>query len=96
MLILNEQNGHQSLTVSDKYSDNVIDVYLKYNQALKNNKLLQICFTTLSEYLWLLRSACEVLKPLNNQAVLYLTAAVSDFYVPSNEMVNYHHQHTMY
>ncbi|XP_044010815.1 uncharacterized protein C4B3.18 [Aphidius gifuensis] len=86
MLVLNEQNGHQSLTVADKYSNNVIDVYLKYNQALKNNKLLQICFTTLSEYLWLLRAACEVLKPLNNQALLYLAAAVSDFYVPSNEM----------
>ncbi|KAF7991262.1 hypothetical protein HCN44_002824 [Aphidius gifuensis] len=69
--------------IGQKFLDMLV---LNEQNALKNNKLLQICFTTLSEYLWLLRAACEVLKPLNNQALLYLAAAVSDFYVPSNEM----------
>jgi phosphopantothenate-cysteine ligase len=55
---------------------------------LKENKLLQICFTTLSEYLWLLKSACQALTALENRAVLYLAAAVSDFYIPSNEMAS--------
>lgn len=47
---------------------------------------MQLTFTTLSEYLWLLRSACRALACLGNKAILYLAAAVSDFYIPSNEM----------
>lgn len=63
-------------------------VLRKYREALNQEKLLQISFTTLSEYLWLLRSACQALAPLSNRAILYLAAAVSDFYIPSNEMVS--------
>jgi len=63
-------------------------VLRKYREAFDQKKLLQLTFTTLSEYLWLLRSACQALAPLENKAVLYLAAAVSDFYIPSNEMVN--------
>lgn len=63
-------------------------VLRKYREALDQEKLLQLSFTTLSEYLWLLRSACQALAPLGNRAILYLAAAVSDFYIPSNEMVN--------
>lgn len=60
----------------------------KYKEALDQTKLLQLSFTTLSEYLWLLRAACQALAPLENKAILYLAAAVSDFYIPSNEMVS--------
>lgn len=63
-------------------------VLRQYKEALEQGKLLQLSFTTLSEYLWLLRSACQALAPLENKAILYLAAAVSDFYIPSNEMVS--------
>jgi phosphopantothenate-cysteine ligase len=66
----------------------VATVLRKYSEALDQGKLLQLTFTTVSEYLWLLRSACQALVPLENRAILYLAAAVSDFYIPSNEMVS--------
>lgn len=75
--------------MSAKYSNHIAEELFKYRQALKQRKLLEISFTTLSEYLWLLRSACQVLATLKHRAILYLAAAASDFYVPSNEMVIY-------
>lgn len=75
-------------TVLPEYTQKVATVLRKYTEAFNQKKLLQLTFTTLSEYLWLLRSACQALAPLENKAILYLAAAVSDFYIPSNEMVN--------
>lgn len=74
--------------VLPEHTQKVATVLRKYKEALDQEKLLQLSFTTLSEYLWLLRSACQALAPLGNRAILYLAAAVSDFYIPSNEMVN--------
>ena len=48
--------------------------------------LREIPFTTLSDYLWLLRACCEALAPLGEHAMLYLAAAVSDFYIPASSM----------
>lgn len=62
-------------------------ILYKYKETLNQDKLLQVTFTTLSEYLWLLRAACQALACLKNKAILYLAAAVSDFYIPSNELV---------
>lgn len=77
-----------TFTVLPEYTQKVATVLRKYREALDQKKLLQLTFTTLSEYLWLLRSACQALAPLESKAILYLAAAVSDFYIPSNEMVN--------
>lgn len=46
-----------------------------------------IQFTTLAEYIHILRElTCQVLNPLGSKAMLYLAAAVSDFYIPSANM----------
>lgn len=37
--------------------------------------------------MWLLRAGCECLAAFEKRAVLYLAAAVSDFYIPSDKMV---------
>lgn len=76
-----------TFVVLPEYTQKVMTVLQKYKEAFDQKKLLQLTFTTLSEYLWLLRSACQALAPLENKAILYLAAAVSDFYIPSNEMV---------
>ncbi|XP_011500723.1 PREDICTED: phosphopantothenate--cysteine ligase CAB2-like isoform X2 [Ceratosolen solmsi marchali] len=80
-------NDVTSISVAPQYVNKISKILRKYKETLKDNKLLQICFTTLSEYLWLLRSACQALTILENRAILYLAAAVSDFYIPSNEML---------
>jgi len=72
-----------------EYTQKVAVVLRKYREVFDQKRLLQLTFTTLSEYLWLLRSACQALASLENNALLYLAAAVSDFYIPSNEMVRH-------
>ncbi|XP_063994061.1 phosphopantothenate--cysteine ligase [Diachasmimorpha longicaudata] len=86
MLDLTQKDGRPQLTVCDKYSSSVAEALVKYKSAIREGKLLQLSFTTLSEYLWLLRAASQAVAPLKKRVVLYLAAAVSDFYVPSNEM----------
>lgn len=75
------------LLVLPEHSERIAEVLKKYKQALEQEKLLEITFTTVAEYLWLLRAACQALAPLGRRAILYLAAAVSDFYIPPNEMV---------
>lgn len=84
--ISDNNNETPVITVSPEYTQKVAIVLRKYREAFDQKKLLQLTFTTLPEYFWLLRSACQALAPLESKAILYLAAAVSDFYIPSNEM----------
>lgn len=83
---LSTVNDSPSITVAPQHVNKISAILNKYKETMKQNRLLQISFTTLSEYLWLLRSVCQTLAPLENKAILYLAAAVSDFYIPPNEM----------
>jgi len=51
-----------------------------------SGSLLEIPFTSLSDYLWLLRSASKVLAEHGKSSLLYLAAAVSDFYIPADHL----------
>ncbi|XP_051161183.1 phosphopantothenate--cysteine ligase [Leptopilina boulardi] len=86
MLDLDIENDKPIVKVSSEYTEKVSTVLCKYKEVLKQKKLLQINFTTLVDYLWLLRSACQALAPLKEKAILYLAAAASDFYIPPSEM----------
>lgn len=86
LLQVSDSSENPVVTVLPEHTQQVATVLRKYKEAFNQGKLLQLTFTTLSEYLWLLRSACQALAPLENRAVLYLAAAVSDFYIPPNEM----------
>lgn len=59
-----------------------------YKTAVSEDRLLCIDFTSLSEYLWLLRAICQQLSDHGALALLYLAAAVSDFYIPADKMVS--------
>ena len=49
--------------------------------------LLLIEYNSLSEYLFLLRSVAESLAPHGPAVMMYLAAAVSDFYIPPQDLV---------
>jgi len=49
-------------------------------------RLLQLPFSSLSSYLWLLRAATLRLATSSPRPLLYLAAAVSDFYIPSSQL----------
>lgn len=75
-----------SINVKPDSVDVLLPVLQRYKQAQESNRLLYVTFTSVSDYLWLLRAACEALAPFEKRAVLYLAAAVSDFYVPQEDM----------
>lgn len=65
--------------------DTLFPILKKYKIAKDEKKILSVPFTTLMEYMWLLRGTCMLMD--NKYCLLYLAAAVSDFYIPPNEMV---------
>lgn len=50
------------------------------------DRLLAVGFTTIFDYLFLLRECCQSLAAAGSLALVLLAAAVSDFYVPEAEM----------
>ena len=45
-----------------------------------------VSFTSLADYMWYLRLICERIGSFGPRALIYLAAAVSDFYIPASEM----------
>ena len=71
---------------NDAYQEKMLDVLRKYTAAKKNNKLLVLPFTTITDYLWELKEIAMLMGPLGPRALFYLAAAVSDFFVPKDRM----------
>ncbi|KAG5457968.1 MAG: DNA/pantothenate metabolism flavoprotein, partial [Olpidium bornovanus] len=57
--------------------------------ALSEGTLLFVTFVTVNEYLFTLRSAAKLISRVGNRALFYLAAAVSDFYIPAQKMVEH-------
>ncbi|XP_065345217.1 phosphopantothenate--cysteine ligase [Cloeon dipterum] len=64
----------------------LLPVLKERREALDSGRLLMVPFTHLTEYLWLLRVSSEAMGALGSRAMLYLAAAVSDFYIPTDQM----------
>ena len=77
---------HGSIVVRSQYQDHMRDVLRMYRYAKRNNLLLLIPFTTISEYLFELRSMTKLMRPLGANGLFYLAAAVSDFFIPQDRM----------
>lgn len=64
----------------------VLDAYQRVRQEAR---LLRIEFETVTDYLFLLREAARALAAARHRALLYLAAAVSDFCVPPDALVDH-------
>ncbi|KAJ5572697.1 hypothetical protein N7450_009681 [Penicillium hetheringtonii] len=80
---------HGSIVVRDEYQDQMRDVLRKYRYAKQNNRLLLLPFTTVAEYMFELRSMAKLMRPLGPNALFYLAAAVSDFFIPRSRMAEH-------
>ncbi|KAI9712963.1 MAG: hypothetical protein M1812_006710 [Candelaria pacifica] len=78
-----------SVVVNEEYQIQMLSVLSKYNFAKKNNLLLLLPFTTITSYLWELREIATLMRPLGLRGLFYLAAAVSDFFVPADRMVEH-------
>ncbi|KAL2867031.1 phosphopantothenate--cysteine ligase CAB2 [Aspergillus lucknowensis] len=82
-------SGHGPIVVRNEYQTEMRDVLRKYKYAKQNNRLLLIPYTTVSEYLFELRMLAKCMKPLGPNALFYLAAAVSDFFIPRDRMAEH-------
>uniref|UniRef100_A0A2A4JKV2 DNA/pantothenate metabolism flavoprotein C-terminal domain-containing protein n=1 Tax=Heliothis virescens TaxID=7102 RepID=A0A2A4JKV2_HELVI len=86
MLEIQDRGPNTSISVKPDSVDVLAPVLLRYKAAHAAGAILHVSFTTVSEYFWLLRAACECLANLGARAMLYLAAAVSDFYIPKDRV----------
>ena len=74
------------VTVRKEYQEEMRHVLRQYQTAKKERLLLLLPFTTITEYLFELRTLATLMRPLSNRAMFYLAAAVSDFFIPRERM----------
>lgn len=69
-------------------------VLREYRRAKEAGMLLTLPFVTIGDYLHELRAVSRLMRPLGPRALLYLAAAVSDFFVPPERMAEHKIQST--
>ncbi|KAK7188590.1 hypothetical protein DPSP01_005548 [Paraphaeosphaeria sporulosa] len=84
---MREDNGR--VTVDEQHQADMLDVLRQYTQVKRDGRLLILSFVTITEYLWDLREVARLMRPLGPRAMFYLAAAVSDFFVPRDRMVEH-------
>lgn len=82
-------NEAGAVMIESEYQQQMAKVLKQYRKAKETNALLLLPFTTVNEYLWLLRDLAMQMQPLGPNGLFYLAAAVSDFFVPAERMVEH-------
>ncbi|EON66267.1 hypothetical protein W97_05660 [Coniosporium apollinis CBS 100218] len=82
-----DQDGR--VVVQEQHQPEMVRVLREYTHVKKQNLLLILSFVTITEYLWELREVAKLMRPVGAKAVFYLAAAVSDFFVPKDRMVEH-------
>jgi phosphopantothenate-cysteine ligase len=89
--VFETDSNNSSVSVSCRYRDRIMGIIENYSKV--SNSFLRIPFNTVFEYLFLLKLCTESVytalvethRP-PSELMVYLSAAVSDFYVPTEEM----------
>uniref|UniRef100_A0A914EGY7 DNA/pantothenate metabolism flavoprotein C-terminal domain-containing protein n=1 Tax=Acrobeloides nanus TaxID=290746 RepID=A0A914EGY7_9BILA len=87
-LQVNEEDGKVVATGFDGLAESIT----KYNTY--KNRLLYIPFTDLDQYMHMLDVICKQACPLGPRLLIYLAAAVSDFYIKREELPTHKIQST--
>uniref|UniRef100_A0A1A9WS21 DNA/pantothenate metabolism flavoprotein C-terminal domain-containing protein n=1 Tax=Glossina brevipalpis TaxID=37001 RepID=A0A1A9WS21_9MUSC len=87
MLDITDDGQSTTITVKPDSVDVFAPILTKYKHARESQMILYMSFTSVVDYMWLLRATCECLAAFEERAVLYLAAAVSDFYIPQDKML---------
>ena len=84
-----DEDERGSVVVKDEFQGEMKKVMRQYMRAKRDGTLLLLPFMTITEYMWNLREIAILMKPLGSGALFYLAAAVSDFFVPKDRMVEH-------
>ena len=71
-------------TIFEQSSSNVTAVLTAYEKY--QSSLLLVPFQTVTDYLNGLEQLCRLLKPFGRSALIYACAAVSDYYIPEDQL----------
>ncbi|ANM70352.1 phosphopantothenate-cysteine ligase-like protein [Arabidopsis thaliana] len=82
-------HGLWILSVSYSHLEAVKMAVMDQQTAVAEGSLLKLPFSTIYEYLQMLRLIAEALKDVGPCSMFYLAAAVSDFYVPWKSMTEH-------
>ncbi|KAI1815617.1 DFP-domain-containing protein [Poronia punctata] len=88
------EGDNGSVVVGPAHQQKMLRVLRKYNAAKSQNLLLMLPFVTITDYLHELRAVAQLMRPLGPNGLLYLAAAVSDFFVPPERMSEHKIQST--
>lgn len=83
------QQDSGNVIVRHEYQEKMRRVLRQYQAAKRKRMLLLLPFTTVTEYLFQLRSIATLMRPLGSRAMFYLAAAVSDFFIPTDKMAEH-------
>lgn len=84
---MKEENGQ--VVVDEQHQEEMLRVLRQYTEVKREGKLLILSYVSITEYLWNLREVAQLMRPLGPNAMFYLAAAVSDFFVPQDRMVEH-------
>lgn len=83
------EGEHGEVVANREYQEKMLGVLRKYRAAKTSNTLLLLPFTTVNDYLWELKEIALLMRPLGSRGLFYLAAAVSDFFIPRDKMVEH-------
>ncbi|QRI42811.1 hypothetical protein ChPV093 [Cheloniid poxvirus 1] len=82
-----ERPSQEVLSFKDKnINSSMVNGWKSYKKAIDDEMLLVIDFTCVYQYLKLLQYISESLSFMGSDVMIYLAAAVSDFYIPYEDM----------
>lgn len=76
------------ISVTPEKRGDLLEVLTTYKAVHAAGTLHTLTFVTVNDYLWLLRGVSQELSLLRRKSMYYLAAAVSDFFLPRQKMVN--------
>lgn len=82
------------ITVRRNVHPPMLPLLRRYRRAKEQNRLLVLPFVTIGDYLHELRAISRLMRPLGPSGLLYLAAAVSDFFVPPERLPDHKIQST--
>ena len=83
------EGQHGEVLAGHEYQEKMLGVLRKYRAAKESNTLLLLPFITVNDYLWELKEIAQLMQPLGARGLFYLAAAVSDFFIPRDRMVEH-------
>ncbi|KAG0676699.1 hypothetical protein C6P42_001169 [Pichia californica] len=83
---LNFSTDGKKVEVDQSLQNDLFNVLKKYQNVKDKNMLLLVPFTTVHQYLFTLKLIAQELSVIGSNALFYLAAAVSDFFLPSSRI----------